>query len=257
MCNMAQRRMFSKEITNSSDFQMMSPSAQALYFHIGMNSDDDGFCEVFTIVRMTESKPDDLRALHERGLIYIIDTKVCIVKDWHTNNYIQADRYTRSKYLDNPIYGDVYKVIMEDKVAHLGRYSPQTTLRIQDVSKVDTQVRLDKVRLDKKDTLTASKKYLLEIPEEDIAAFREKFEANASQIKRKGEQMHNYCEAKGKTYKNYRAFLENGLDKDFGRKVKQIAAPIESKKVFTSEETARIEIKKKEINALFKVPAHP
>ena len=40
--------MFSKEITNSSKFLMMSLSAQALYFHLGMNSDDDGFCEHFT-----------------------------------------------------------------------------------------------------------------------------------------------------------------------------------------------------------------
>lgn len=114
--------MFSKDITNSSEFQMMSPSAQALYFHIGMNADDDGFCEVFTIVRMTESKPDDLRSLHERGLIYLVDSKVGIVKDWHTNNDIRSDRYTRSKYLDNPQYGDVYMAIMEDKIQHLSRY---------------------------------------------------------------------------------------------------------------------------------------
>ncbi len=140
---MANRRMFAKEITNSSDFQMMSPSAQALYLHIGMNSDDDGFCEVFTIMRMTESKPDDLRALHERGFIYIVDSKVCIVKDWHTNNHIQSDRYVKSKYLDDPKYGDIYKTIMAEKVANLSRYSKC----IQGVSKVDTQVRLGKVRL--------------------------------------------------------------------------------------------------------------
>lgn len=142
---MAQRRMFSKEITNSSDFQMMSPSAQALYFHIGMNSDDDGFCEAFTIVRMTESKPDDLSLLHQRGFIFLVDSKVCIVKDWHTNNDIRVDRYSRSKYLDKPQYADVYGIIMEDKVKHLGRYKAMLPSGSTDGS---TQVRLGKVSID-------------------------------------------------------------------------------------------------------------
>ena len=123
---MAQRRMFSKDITNSSEFQMMSPSAQSLYFHIGMNADDDGFCEVFTIVRMTESKPDDLNALHARGFIYMVDSKVGIVKDWHTNNDIRSDRYTQSKYLSesaNPLYRETYLTIMDEKIKKLSRYS--------------------------------------------------------------------------------------------------------------------------------------
>lgn len=136
--------MFSKEITNSSEFQMMSPSAQALYFHIGMNADDDGFCEVFTIVRMTESKPDDLRSLHERGLVYLIDSKVGIVKDWHTNNDIRSDRYTRSKYLDNPKYGEVYTAIMQDKIQHLSRYKALPVGITSGITDGITQVRLGK-----------------------------------------------------------------------------------------------------------------
>ena len=148
--NMANRRMFSKEITNSSEFQMMSPSAQALYLHIGMNSDDDGFCEVFTIVRMTESKPDDLRALHERGFVYLIDSKVGIVKDWHTNNDIRSDRYTRSKHLDNPQYADVYMAIMEDKIQHLSRYKNTTpTLGLGITSGITSGMTQDRIGKDR------------------------------------------------------------------------------------------------------------
>lgn len=139
--------MFSKEITNSSEFQMMSPSAQALYFHIGMNSDDDGFCEAFTIVRMTESKPDDLRSLHEKGFIFLVDSKVCIVKDWHTNNDIRVDRYSRSKYLDKPQYADVYKTIMEEKIQHLSRYKDTLTGSTDGSTGGTTQVRLGKVSI--------------------------------------------------------------------------------------------------------------
>lgn len=130
---------------------MMSPSAQALYFHIGMNADDDGFCEVFTIVRMTESKPDDLRSLHERGLIYIIDSRVCIVKDWHTNNDIRVDRYTRSKHLDDSNYSETYMIIMKEKIKHLSKYklnnkNPGIT---SGITSGITQVRIGKDRLDK------------------------------------------------------------------------------------------------------------
>ena len=39
---MAQRRMFSKDIVESGAFMEMPLSTQALYFHLGMNADDDG-----------------------------------------------------------------------------------------------------------------------------------------------------------------------------------------------------------------------
>ena len=98
---MAQRRMFSKTITNSSRFLMMPQSSQNLYFHLGMNSDDDGFCEHFTVMRMTDSKPDDLKVLQAKGFIKVFDDKVLVIIDWKENNYLRSDRYTPSKYLDN------------------------------------------------------------------------------------------------------------------------------------------------------------
>ena len=76
---MAAKRMFSKSITNSSLFLMMPQSSQNLYFHLGMNADDDGFCEHFTIMRMTESKPDDLKILQAKNFVYVFDDKVLII----------------------------------------------------------------------------------------------------------------------------------------------------------------------------------
>ena len=40
---MAQKRMFSLQVTDTDRFLDMSASAQALYFHLGMHGDDDGF----------------------------------------------------------------------------------------------------------------------------------------------------------------------------------------------------------------------
>ncbi len=97
---MAQRRMFSKSITNSSQFLMMPSSSQNLYFHLGMNADDDGFCEHFSLMRMTDSKPDDLKILQVKGFVSVFDDRVLVISDWKENNYLRNDRYTPSKYLE-------------------------------------------------------------------------------------------------------------------------------------------------------------
>lgn len=110
---MANRRMFSKVITNSSRFLMMPLSAQCLYFHLGMNSDDDGFCEHFGIMRMTESKPDDLKILHAKEFVKIFDDKVLVILDWKENNYLRSDRYTPSKYLE--VYKNELALISQGK----------------------------------------------------------------------------------------------------------------------------------------------
>lgn len=96
---MAQRRMFSKEITNSSLFLKMPVSSRLLYYDLGMNADDDGFVEHFMVLRMTGATMQDLGVLELNGLIKVFDDNVLWIKDWKTNNYIQKDRYQPSKYL--------------------------------------------------------------------------------------------------------------------------------------------------------------
>jgi len=114
---------------------MMPSSAQNLYFHLGMNADDDGFCEHFSIMRMTDSKPDDLKILQAKRFVKVFDDRVLVISDWKENNYLRSDRYTPSKYLE------IYKVELL-----LLSGIPQDN---QVVDKVDTQVRLGKVRLGK------------------------------------------------------------------------------------------------------------
>ena len=40
---MAEKRMFSRSEIDSDEFMGLPTSAQALYFHLGLNADDDGF----------------------------------------------------------------------------------------------------------------------------------------------------------------------------------------------------------------------
>lgn len=97
---MAKRRMFSTDITSSDAFQDMPLSAQALYFHLGMNADDDGVVNSpKAIQRSLGASPDDLRILvAKRFVIPIAESEIVVIKHWKINNLIQKDRYTPSKY---------------------------------------------------------------------------------------------------------------------------------------------------------------
>ena len=61
---MAERRMFAKTIIDSDAFLDMPLSAQALYFHLSMRADDDGFVNnPKKIQRMIGASDDDCRLL--------------------------------------------------------------------------------------------------------------------------------------------------------------------------------------------------
>ena len=91
---MANRRMFSKEITNTDSFQSMKLSAQALYFHLGMNADDDGFVgNPLSITKAIEASSKDLERLVENGFLLPFRGGVYLITDWLINNHIRRDRY--------------------------------------------------------------------------------------------------------------------------------------------------------------------
>ena len=137
---MAERRMFAKTIMDSDAFLDMPLSTQALYFHLSMRADDDGFVNnAKKIQRMLGCTDDDLKILLSKNFIIPFENGVCVIKHWLIHNYIQKDRYKPT------VYGDLKDklTIKENKV-----YSLDTQC-IQNVSIVDTQVRLGKVRIEK------------------------------------------------------------------------------------------------------------
>jgi len=64
--------------------------------------------------------------------------------------------------------------------------------------------------------------YLLKIPQEDLYEFYSIYQASKEEIIRKAEQLYNYCQAHGKRYKNYKAFLRNALERDFKRRPQRL-----------------------------------
>lgn len=96
---MAQRRMFSKDVVRTDKFLEMPLSAQALYYHLGIDADDDGFiASPKQITRMVGARDDDLRLLIAKGYIIPFDSGVCVVTHWKLNNYLRADRYKPTIY---------------------------------------------------------------------------------------------------------------------------------------------------------------
>ena len=99
---MAQRRMFSQKVTETDKFLDMGMTAQSLYFHLGMNADDDGFVgNPKSIKRMIGASEDDLKALVEKDYLIVFEDGVVVIKDWRVSNYVKPDRYTPTIYTDD------------------------------------------------------------------------------------------------------------------------------------------------------------
>ena len=98
---MAERRMFAKTIIDSDSFLDMPLSTQALYMHLSMRADDDGFVNnPKRIQRMIGASEDDLKLLLAKSFILSFDTGVIVIKHWRINNWIRADRKIATTYTD-------------------------------------------------------------------------------------------------------------------------------------------------------------
>lgn len=96
---MAERRMFAKTIIDSDAFLDMPLSAQALYFHLSMRADDDGFINnPKKIQRMIGASDDDCKLLLMKRFIIAFESGVVVIKHWKIHNYIQKDRYKPTIY---------------------------------------------------------------------------------------------------------------------------------------------------------------
>ncbi|WP_099313661.1 DnaD domain-containing protein [Clostridium paraputrificum] len=138
---MAERRMFAKTIIDSDAFLDMSLSTQALYFHLSMRADDDGFVNnPKKIQRMIGSGDDEMKMLIAKKFIIPFDSGVCVIKHWRIHNYIQKDRYKETVYKEEKSY-----LLLKDNKS----YKYMGTPCIQDVSIPETQVRIGKDRIGK------------------------------------------------------------------------------------------------------------
>lgn len=96
---MAQKRMFDKTIADSDDFLEMPLTTQALYFHLNIRADDDGFVSnCNSIMRLVGAKEDDFKLLILKRYLIPFENKICVIRHWLIHNTIRKDRYNPTIY---------------------------------------------------------------------------------------------------------------------------------------------------------------
>lgn len=97
----AEKRMFAKTIIDSDAFLDMPLSTQALYFHLSMRADDDGFINnPKNIQRMIGATNDDAKILIMKNFIIPFESGIVAIKHWKIHNCIRKDRKKETAYPD-------------------------------------------------------------------------------------------------------------------------------------------------------------
>ena len=105
---MAEKRMFTQKIIDSDAFLDMPLSTQALYFHLNMRADDDGFINnPKRIQRTIGASEDDLKLLIAKRFLICFESGVIVIKHWRMHNTLRKDRYNPTQYKEELALLDV------------------------------------------------------------------------------------------------------------------------------------------------------
>lgn len=180
---MANRRMFLKEIVESDPFVTMPPSAQALYFHLCMNADDDGFLNSpIKIQRGMGANEEDLSILKERRFILSFEKGVIVIKHWRMQNTLRKDRYTPTQYQD------IFQhLTIKDNGAYTESGNQTATRRQPDGTQPLPQVSIGKGSVGKESNVDLPGPSHPTIPESDCS-FSDEKECRTKNVRRKDVQ---------------------------------------------------------------------
>ena len=113
---MPNRRMFSRKICRSAKFLKMPGESQRLYFHLGLDTDDDGVVEAYSVMQAAGISEEFFNILVEKGYVIVLnDDLVSYMTDWREHNVIRADRKVDS----------IYKELLLEKVPGIKLVEPR------------------------------------------------------------------------------------------------------------------------------------
>ena len=97
---MAKKRMFNVDIATTDKFYNLSMEAQALYFQLGLQADDDGFLDrTRSILMMLGIGKEVLTELVENDYLIDFGNGIYCITHWRiNNNKIRASLYTPTMY---------------------------------------------------------------------------------------------------------------------------------------------------------------
>lgn len=210
--------MFSKEIVGSDAFQDMPASSQLLYFHLGMEADDDGFIgNPKKIARSIGMAEDDMKILVAKRFVLLFPSGVLVIKHHRINNNWDKYNCKRTVYMEefNQLYIKENMAYTTDKMQGI---------LLQSENSLKTVFRREEKRVEenrkeeKKEKIENSLAFLENLPEEFTQTLLEKYNTTPKGIKDLGETLANYCRSKGKKYSNYKALYLNAAKRDFTEK---------------------------------------
>ena len=213
---MAERRMFTKKITDGDPFIEMSSAAQALYFHLNQGADDDGFNNQIQLAMMkAHASTDDLKVLLLKNFLIRFESGVIVIKHWRMHNTLRKDRYTPTNY--------------QEELKQLGiKENGAYTLGCQVVAKRLPQDSIGKDSIDEYSVVEESiedksspppkatrHKYgfynNVLLSDEDYAKLQDEYPHDYSE---RIERLSEYIASTGKSYKNHLATIRAWARKD-------------------------------------------
>jgi len=206
---MSQRRMFSPDIVESEEFITMPISSQALYFHLGMGADDDGFVQPKIIMRGLGANDDDLKVLLAKRFLLAFDGGVVVIKHWLIHNMIRGDRYKPTRFQEE-------KKLL--KVKENKAYTEIDKSGCQIGNQMAAQVRLGKVKIEEKEVAVTRKDYSefnnVKLTDEEYQKLSERLGENNRNILI--EELGGYLASTNKRYASHYATLLNWARRKVG-----------------------------------------
>ena len=170
---MAERRMFTMKIVDSDAFLDMPLSAQALYFHLNMRADDDGFVNnPKKIQRMVGANDDDLKMLIAKRFILAFDSGIVVIKHWRMHNLLRKDRYHPTQYQD-----ELKLLCLKNNLAYTEQKNSLATTWQPADNQVATETRLGKDSIGKSNSCSKEPIDFLELlTDSEINRLKSQFE---------------------------------------------------------------------------------
>lgn len=231
---MAEKRMFTNRITGSDPFKEMPLSAQALYFHLGMSADDEGFLNnAKSVQRSILASDDDMKLLIAKNFIIPFESGVVAIKHWKMHNTIQPSRlketqYTEERSLLSVKENKAYTINLQDVDTLSADCQQNANTCCQDTA----EIRLDKIRLEEnslvEDNMPDSDEPEPPAPDKKPVKHKygeyqnvlltddelQKLKTEYSDYEDRIERLSSYVASTGKRYKSHYATIRNWARKD-------------------------------------------
>ena len=216
---MAERRMFTKKVTDDDNFMALSSSAQALYLHLSMSADDDGFCNQVSISMFkAHASIQDLQTLLEKRYIYQFENGVIVIKHWRMANALRKDRYTPTAFQEElkqlSIKDNGAYTRLPDGCQMVAECLPQDSIGKDSIGKDSiVEGNITPPAKEMRHKYGAYNNVLLS--DTDMEKLKTEFPDWQERIERLSE----YIASTGKSYKNHLATIRSWAKKDANRQV--------------------------------------